>query len=1041
MLRVIHFSDLHIGNEKKGFKFEKFIESLLSDLEKFVNNETIVCITGDLIDKGGSLFEKSINPYAFFDSTFLKPIYSKFPILRNRIFIVPGNHDVKRSKVDEYAYKGIRSSLKTSESISEFIDRNADNLQYLNHIQDYILWNKVFCKNYESLEIDNFSSSGIVKLGNQNIGISCLNTSWLCVDDVQKGDVILGARQIERSIQYLKDTDIKIALMHHPIEYISECENSYIRSLLFKNFDILFTGHVHDLNESYIQELSGNLFVSVAQCTTSPFNASRQNYENGYTVLTVEENIKIDVLLRKYSERREIFVANNEYGNDEGMKSFPIHERGTSKSVDRLYEYVSLLENRLFEKLNSHVIISSDVSEKMSTIDGIFVEPTMKNAPAGTAKSEDTINYTIDSMIASTNNYILCGERESGKTILLDKIFKEFIRKFHIFAKMPILIKYGELRSHSVEDVVREFIGLSKKEYKEIEYSTKFVFLIDDLTFLDTSTNSFMTDLSIYLHSHQNFQLIATVTQTLTGFMPIEYLNYSGLLAFNIVYIHNFSTKQIRQLIERWYNGKTIDSREKIERIIESFQKLGLPKNPLSVTMFLWIFENQEKKPINNAVLVEAYVEKVLEKTRIENVYSETFDFTNKKRLLAYLSKYFKDHGDSDNGYQDQYCNVLTYINSYLSQKYHCKAQNVLDDFIVRGILCQDERSNVRFKFAFLFQYFIAVYVDHDKEFRESLFIGNNFLNYVDEIGYYTGLKRDDTFILDFANKRLSEAFECLNPILSENFKEIDEILEIRNSHKPISLNFENPKECDKPQNSDLDKIYDHQLDAVQPKILVPKKDISEIDLKKKLDAVLQFTAMVFKNSEEVDDFELRIHTFKNVITSSISTLFVYRNYLIDYFNKNQKPPEGFPENFSFRLYIKLLPLINQILLHTWMGSPKFKAVFEHVIDENKNKENISEYEKCLIILMFCDSKCQGYPDVLKENIFATKSKYLKDLYFMKLYGYFILRSSNADLDKLYINLMMKIRNELGQTSSKNNGKFIEDIKAEKKEKRREHSL
>ena len=215
-----------------------------------------------------------------------------------------------------------------------------------------------------------------------------------------------------------------------------------------------------------------------------------------------------------------------------------------------------------------------------------------------------------------------------------------------------------------------------------------------------------------------------------------------------------------------------------MQKLIKSFVDFGLPKTPLSVTLFLWIFEKQEKKPINNSVLVELFIENLLEKTNIENIYSETFDFTNKKRLLSFVSKFMYDNGDADYSYAVDYVELLNYFKEYLKTRFPGQPQKVMDDFIKRGILTYHDDNLVRFKSAFFFHYFLALHFDYDPTFKDEVFNGDNYLSFIEEITYYTGLKRDDLAILNFTQEKLNEAFGEFNNDIRNNHEKVDKVLE-----------------------------------------------------------------------------------------------------------------------------------------------------------------------------------------------------------------------------------------------------------------------
>lgn len=1032
MLKIIHLSDLHL-EEAKITNRDYFIEKLIGDLKERVDHDTILCITGDMIDKGGASFPKGTAPFEYFNEIFIKKLIREIPEIGNRIFFTPGNHDIQRDKLDEYGLPGIRSLLNSERSVNEFIEKNINSSRYLDHLNEYNSWIITHTKNIDKYVCNNFFSAGIISIGSLKVGIASLNSSWLCYNDTPKGDVIVGTKQVEDALSIVKSADIKIALVHHPIEYIIDFEKENLKRLLYRDFNILLTGHVHEIEANCTQCINGNLFTSIATATTAPYSISRNNYKNGYSVIEYIPNENVKVTSIKYIEQTRTFVNDTDVGNNFGTVSYSLPKNEETQKYFELQGVVSAIENRFFEKLNNHIVTLSATSKATSTLDGIFVEPTIQNAPAGSLKKENTVSYAIDDIISSNSNFVIMGGKESGKTILIDKLFKECGKRFSNLKKVPLLFKFAELHNREIDNHIQEFLGVSKEKYRQIIASTSLVLFIDDVKF--TEINALTVDkITKYISTHNNIQLIVTTDQVSDISQMIQVINRIVPTRINIAYIHNFSSKQISKLVEKWYDGRPVDFQEKIENIIKCFSELGLPKNPLAITMFLWIFETQEKRPMNNSVLVESYVEKLLEKANFENSYSETFDFTNKQRLLSFIAKHLRDVGDANLGYCLSYAEVLVFVESYLKKKYHLNPRVVLDDCLKRGILFQDELGCVRFKFAFLFHYFLALHFDNDATFLPQVLTGNDFLNYVDEISYYTGLKRHHQQILEFSQAKLHETFAEINAEIVEKHDQIDKHFEVKDAKETFTWSLNCPERVDdKLIEKNKDKVYDDQLDSIQTKSITPKKDIVEANLKKRADAVLRFAAIVFKNSEEVDDFDLRTTAFQSIITSSISMLIIDRERMRRFYEENKGKPELFPENFQYELFQRFFPLIYQVMLHNWMGNPKFRPIFDRIFEQNMSRKNISEYEVFLLVFLYSDMRGAHYPDKIEEFIKGLTRRYLKDLTFVKILSYFHLRKNGENLDKRYIKIMSRIQAELQHGKNFDKGKFIQKLENEKK--------
>jgi hypothetical protein len=179
---------------------------------------------------------------------------------------------------------------------------------------------------------------------------------------------------------------------------------------LFKNYDILFTGHVHELASSYTQDLYGNIFISIANSTIGDNPIERKNV-NGYTILELSPNDKIKTLYRKYIENHQKFVPNTEIGTEDGTKEWPILKDNRLSKFEEIADIVNDIENRYCEKLNDDLIMATNYTSAPCNIDSIFVEPTILNFPQNSYKDEETIKYNIELIL--TRKTLIYGLKES----------------------------------------------------------------------------------------------------------------------------------------------------------------------------------------------------------------------------------------------------------------------------------------------------------------------------------------------------------------------------------------------------------------------------------------------------------------------------------------------------------------------------------------------------------------------------------------------------------------------------------------------------
>lgn len=1030
MIKIIHISDFHLESENLTVEKINIINALALDLKSQIDKNTILCITGDIINKGALGFKVKEDAYVVFETVFIDKIIEENPALKGKIFLVPGNHDVDRNKIDNVTEAGLKASLNDEKALNDFIVSNRKESNHLGRISSYLSWEKDFYSKYNQGELTNFDNSFIIKTENYNIGVTCLNSSWLCKDNSDFGKLLIGKNQLEHSLKLIGKTNVKIALAHHPIEFIQKFDKDSVKPLLYKHYDVFLTGHVHELEANYTKDLFGSIFVSIANSTVAD-NPKDRKHSNGYTIIEYTPEQEYKVIYRKYIELHDKFVPNTDIGTENGSKIFEISAKDTLHRFSLNQALITRLESQYFEKLNEHILMSDNNTSTKCTIEHLFVHPTILNAPQDSLVKNETVNYKIEDILKDSSNYLIYGLKEAGKTILLDKVFIDTINGFSKYGKIPVLVKFGELKKKEPKKLIKEFIGIPTKEVDDFLKSNNVLLLVDDIYFNGTTSDEILK-LKELIIQFSKIQLVASSTQILENVIPTEYIKYNDVFDFNLAFIQNFSTSEIKQLITQWFDGREVDLQENIQKLIKSFGDFGLPRTPLSITLFLWIFEKQEKRPINNSVLVEMFVENLLEKTKLENIYSETFGFKNKKRLLSFIAKYMKDNGNEDLSYCLDYVKLLDYVSKYLKSRFTGKPQIVLEDFVKRGILSLEVDNTIRFKSAFFFHFFLALYFEYDLTFKKEVFTGENYLNYLEEINYYTGLKGDDEDILKFTQNKLEYVYGDFNKTLIENWEKIDYVLESKKNEDTITFQIDENKVKKKLTSEQENDIYDESLSNIPIKQKIEKKDNSNLDSHKNIDKVLKLAATVLKNSEDVDSFELKKSAYNNIITSSIAFLMQYRDSLIHYFIKHNKEPLHFPKNIDFSLFIRILPLIHQVVVYNWLGTKKIRTVLVDKIKNDKDSVNISDFEKYLSVFIYSDIKGIDYPKNIRQFVKNTKFRYIKDLSFLKILSYYHLRNNGAELDNFYLKLMSEIKCELGQIKKQDKGKFIEKVKSNK---------
>lgn len=1026
MLRIIHLSDLHI-NKSQLDNFEAYcIPALIKDLTDYNSKDKIdlIVFSGDIIDKGGSEFDSLTDGLNYFKHSLVKKLSEALELSPNNIFFVPGNHDINRNADESFVDIGLTAHLSSEDAIDEFIKR--EKTSGIDRIIDFKNFEKEFYKDYIfEKELTNFQSTFIINIKNLNIGISCFNTAWRCYDsDNDKGKLLLGERQITNSKKLIDKCNIKLAISHHFFDYLAPFDSKYCEPAIKNTYDLLMLGHVHEGSNSFQTDMYGNIFISTAPSNwTSNLRSDSREYANGYSIIDYDlDNEKVVIHSRRYNHKKRGYDPNTDIGDSVGIKEYNIPTPEEKKNL----KYSQYLCDKLFqmhkEDMNQHLLSYSNQIDAPKDIEELFVNPRLRDRKNLDVSNPNDKILTINEIYESDKNFIIFGQKESGKTLLLDKLVIEYIRNIDGLSKIPVYINYNDIGNKRIEQMINNYLGIGIKDVKTILENHKLVILIDDLVYTKSRK---LLNLIDFIEKN-NVQVIICSNTTLQGDVDPEILSYKIFSQFAIVFLEPFNSKQIKELAQKWfYNDKEYEKPNKVKKIVNTLISLNLPRTPLAISMFLWILNQQDNnKPKNYAAMLQNFIEKLFEKTSVIDVFSQDFDYTNKLILLTEIA--YEMYNKNEDNYRMQYIELINFIQDYLiKKKFEFNYQEVLDDFIYRGILVTefiDSIQYVFFRYNCFFSYMLMNKMDIDPDFLEFALFEDNYLKFVQEIDYFTALKRTRSDILITVFNKLNNVYsEKLLKLKNENFdfdligKNLEDMLIVDSIDADIIDNINN-KPTDNQVDEIVDTINDQTFDEIaSDKQANIKRKSHEITHFQKMDRILYLSSKLLKNTEETIINNLKYDSYVQIVKC---LMYYYKEYF-EYISIHAKINE---ENFDLsEIYIKFAPLITQVTLYYTMGTSKLKTIIREKIIHDMTNSNISDYERFVSIFLYADMQGTDFLSYISEFMKSLKHRYIKDMILVKLMYYYTFYSKNKESDKLYVNKIIELLKDSSKTSKKGN--------------------
>ncbi len=239
-LTWLHLSDFHFSGEAhyEDAQREAMPSSLALELAKEGLRPDLVFVTGDIAATGKAAeYERAIR--------FFQKMSEDLSVPRERWFLVPGNHDVDRGRVDGLS-NGLRNLLEQSDapmseprSWSMMADR----------MDAYLRFTRNFLGKERGWEAVRPWRTEHVTVHDWRLAILGLNSAWASQDDDDRGRLLLSEFQVRDALEQAnrKEPELKITLMHHPFDYLREWDMALVNQLLVSEngCHFLLRGHLH----------------------------------------------------------------------------------------------------------------------------------------------------------------------------------------------------------------------------------------------------------------------------------------------------------------------------------------------------------------------------------------------------------------------------------------------------------------------------------------------------------------------------------------------------------------------------------------------------------------------------------------------------------------------------------------------------------------------------------------------------------------------------------------------------------------------------
>lgn len=1036
MIRILHLTDFHLDTRTLKDWNNFYKEALFKKLTELNTENPIdfIVFTGDLIDKGGKDFKGATKGFEEFKTHVILPILELLQLEISRFIITPGNHDINRfadSKIDE---NGLKSTLTTSQEVIDFMEEaeKSKTYRYIERIKEYKDFEFSLYKNIDDEKLHSLFEFSLrfKDVAGKSVGISSLNSAWRCYDDNDLGNLFIGENQVNSNYKFIKDCDLKIAIVHHQLDWISEVEKRTIHSHINRNFDIVFSGHVHEHMSNMNTGFTGSCFHNVSPSGLNQIRSDKTLFQNGFTLVDYNNSITCHYL--KYEHNQQKFVENTDVV-EKGIKKFL---KPQTESEDELIIYREAIENIKedhYSDMDLHFIKGKNQDVQLS-VKTAFIYPPIDNGK--NFYNANQANTNFNDILNSHENMMFLGPQEIGKKSLLYRLIVELVDEFDIYSVVPVFIDFNEIKNKEFITLIKEYTRLSTDKVKKLLEKGKFVLLIDNLNCHESKNLGVQINrLNLFHNDYSKNRIISSYEHDNLEILPTEIFIHCKI-PFSYQYIRGMKTKEIKQIMTQWLpSDDVLKNDENLEKLVNTFSSYHLPNNALSVHLYLWSLESNTK-PINQAVLMEIYIELILEKLSTANIYRSSFDFKNKVQLISMIAE--KIINKEDQTYCLSYTEFYKEIEDYLKNKvgFTFDVDIVINYLFERKIFTKNNVNEVKFSHVCFRHFFTARRMQDNPTFKGFILDESRYFNYPKEIDYYTGLVRSDreTFITIY--ERFKKLFDPMNFILEDLSP--DEYFDIKVekggqkiSDEPIARNIEIAKiKESRPTNEQIEKQYDEQLDKIsnQKQEVKGKKCID-------FDRMMLIMCNVLRNSEGLEDLDLKKMAYRDIIKHNLTYSILYTQVVIRYIKEHQRLPPSIPKNVSLESILKNMPYHIQYSLYTHLGTQKLASVIlEKIISDGISySKEYTEIEKFLSITLYSDIQGEKFDVYLRKFVKSVSTIPVQNYLLFKLTDYLNRRSKpGSPNEALYLDLISDLKIRTQKLPKRMKDKIIKDLKEKK---------
>jgi predicted phosphodiesterase len=309
-LTWLHLSDWHQAERKFNRKVvcDKLIKDIKArrDINPNLSKIDFVVFSGDAANSGQP------DEYKKATEDLFKPLLEACQLERDRLFIVPGNHDLDRDQIPV----SLSKILNTNEEVEACWNDEKKRRLISQPFQAF----HRFLTECTGQKPPEYCSVAPLEIDGRKIALLGINSAWMSArhkdengEINDQGYLCIGEPQIYESLKEIYDSDIKIAVLHHSLDWLTPFDLSRNKVHLKRKCNFILHGHAHKPGASAIRDNFGYYITIPAGACYDRSMSSSSDYTYSYNYVHLDfETDRGLVILRRWSERNREWRKDDE---------------------------------------------------------------------------------------------------------------------------------------------------------------------------------------------------------------------------------------------------------------------------------------------------------------------------------------------------------------------------------------------------------------------------------------------------------------------------------------------------------------------------------------------------------------------------------------------------------------------------------------------------------------------------------------------------------------------------------------------------------